>query len=146
VRVGHHLVAGDLRPELCVSFSGLKTALMYHLRNHPVAGPEDVNAIAASYQEAIVGALADRCDRALRCDSYRCLAVGGGVSLNARLRERLQEVADRRQVRLLLAEPKYCGDNAAMIAGLAGVGCGVRGPMALSLDAVSSLSLDATRL
>jgi len=141
VRVGHHLVAGDLRPELCVSFSGLKTALMYYLRKHPVAGPEDVNAIAASYQEAIVSALADRCDRALRSGSYRCLAVGGGVSLNARLRARLQEVAGHRRVRLLLAEPKYCGDNAAMIAGLAGAGCGVRGPAALSLDATPSLSL-----
>ena len=143
VRAGHHLVAGDLRPELCVSFSGLKTALMYYLRNHPATGPEEVNAIAASYQEAIVSALADRCDRALRGGSYRCLAVGGGVSLNARLRVRLQEVADYRKVRLLLAEPKYCGDNAAMIAGLAGVGCGVRGPAALALDVVPSLSLDA---
>ena len=141
VRVGHHLVTGDLRPELCASFSGLKTALMYHLRSHPVTGPEDVNAIAASYQEAIVGALADRCDRALRDGNYRCLAVGGGVSLNARLRVRLQEVADRRQVRLLLAEPKYCGDNAAMIAGLAGAGCGVRGAAALALDVTPSLPL-----
>ena len=141
VRVGHHLVTGNLRPELCVSFSGLKTALMYHLRNHPATGPEQVNAIAASYQEAIVSALADRCDRALRGGNYRCLAVGGGVSLNARLRVRLREVADRRHARLLLAEPKYCGDNAARIAGLAGAGCGVRGPAALALDATPSLAL-----
>jgi N6-L-threonylcarbamoyladenine synthase len=142
VRAGHHRVSGDLRPELCVSFSGLKTALMYHLRTHPAAGAEEVNAIAASYQEAIVSALADRCDRALRGGPYRCLAVGGGVSLNARLRVRLQEVADCRSVRLLLAEPKYCGDNAAMIAALAGSGCGVRGPAALALDAVPSLTLE----
>ncbi|MEI8243916.1 MAG: tRNA (adenosine(37)-N6)-threonylcarbamoyltransferase complex transferase subunit TsaD [bacterium] len=142
IHAGHHLVSGDLRPELCVSFSGLKTALMYHLRNHPAAGAEDVNAIAASYQEAIVSALADRCDRALRGGRYRCLAVGGGVSLNARLRVRLQEVSDCRGVRLLLAEPKYCGDNAAMIAGLAGAGCGVRGAAAMELDAVPSLSLE----
>ncbi len=143
VRAGHHLVAGALRPELCVSFSGLKTALMYHLRTHPVSGPEEVNAIAASYQEAIVGALVDRCDRALRGGHYRCLAVGGGVSLNARLRVRLQELAERRNVRLLLAQPKYCGDNAAMIAGLAGAGYGVRGPAALALDVAPSLALDA---
>ena len=141
VRVGHHLVSGDLRAELCVSFSGLKTALMYHLRQHPVSGPEEVNAIAASYQEAIVSALADRCDRALTAGNYRCLAVGGGVSLNARLRVRLQEVAESRHVRLLLAEPKYCGDNAAMIAGLAGAGCGVHGPEAMAIDATPSLIL-----
>jgi N6-L-threonylcarbamoyladenine synthase len=116
---------------------------MYHLRTHPVSGPEEVNAIAASYQEAIVGALVDRCDRALRGGHYRCLAVGGGVSLNARLRVRLQELAERRNVRLLLAQPKYCGDNAAMIAGLAGAGYGVRGPAALALDVAPSLALDA---
>jgi len=141
VRVGHHLVTCNLRPELCVSFSGLKTSLMVHLRNHPAQGPGDVSAIAASYQEAIVSALAERCDRALRSGNYRCLAVGGGVSLNARLRVRLLEVAEHRHVRLLLAEPKYCGDNAAMIAGLAGTGCGVRGPVALALDATPSLAL-----
>ena len=141
VRPGHPLVGGDLRAELCCSFSGLKTALMYHLRKHPPAGPEDVNAIAASYQEAIVEALADRCDRALRGGTYRCLAVGGGVSLNARLRERLAEVAGRRHARLLLAQPKYCGDNAAMIAGLAGAGCGVRGSDTLALDASPGLTL-----
>jgi N6-L-threonylcarbamoyladenine synthase len=145
VRAGHHLVSGDLRAELCVSFSGLKTALMYHLRNQPPQGAEEVNAIAASYQEAIVGALADRCDRALRLahGRYRALAVGGGVSLNARLRERLREVAEKRRVQLLLAEPKYCGDNAAMIAGLAGIGCGVRGDAAFALDATPSLALGA---
>ena len=141
VQAGHRRVSGDLRPELCVSFSGLKTALMYHLRRQPAQEPAEVNAVAASYQEAIVSALADRCDRALRAGRYDCLAVGGGVSLNARLRERLREVADRRRVRLLLAEPKYCGDNAAMIAGLAGIGCGVRGAAALALDVAPSLAL-----
>lgn len=144
VRVGHHLVTGHLRPELCVSFSGLKTALMVQLRANPATGPDEVNAIAAAYQEAIVTALADRCDRALRGGRYRGLAVGGGVSLNGRLRERLREVAERRHVRLLLAQPRFCGDNAAMIAGLAGAGCGVRGARALELDAVPNLALEAT--
>jgi N6-L-threonylcarbamoyladenine synthase len=142
VRAGHHLVTGALRPELCVSFSGLKTALMYHLRTHPVASPEEVHAIAASYQEAIVSALVDRCDRALRGGRYRCLVVGGGVSLNARLRARLLELAERRRVRLLLAQPEFCGDNAAMIAGLAGAGRGVRGPAALAMDVVPGLALE----
>ena len=125
VRAGHKLLCGDLRAELCVSFSGLKTALLYHLRQHPPRTPEEVNAVAAAYQEAIVDAL----------------AVGGGVSLNRRLRERLAEVAGRRHVPLLLAEPRFCGDNAAMIAGLAGAGGGVRGSAALELDAVPSLAL-----
>lgn len=141
VRGGHRLVSGDLRAELCCSFSGLKTALMYQLRSQAPAGVEDVNAIAASYQEAIVGVLADRCERALKEGRFHGLALGGGVSLNARLRTRLREVADRRRVRLLLAEPRFCGDNAAMIAGLAGAGGGVRGATALALDVVPSLAL-----
>ena len=130
-----------MRAELCVSFSGLKTALMYRLRDTPPQNAADVNAIAAAYQEAIVAALAERCDRALADGRYRYLAVGGGVSLNRALRERLKTVAARYGVKLLLAEPCYCGDNAAMIAGLAGVGGGVRGDHTLGLDAVPSLAV-----
>jgi N6-L-threonylcarbamoyladenine synthase len=131
-----------MRADLCVSFSGLKTALLYRLREQPPKGADDVCAIAAAYQEAIVAALAERCDRALECARYRYLAVGGGVSLNRSLRERLQTVAARRGVGLLLAEPRYCGDNAAMIAGLAGAGGGIRGGQTLALDAVPSLAIE----
>ena len=130
---------GTLRAELCVSFSGLKTALMYHLREQPPQDGSQVAEIAAAYQEAIVGALAGRCERALRAGRYRALAVGGGVSLNRRLRERLEQVASGAGVRLLLAEPRFCCDNAAMIAGLAGMGGGVRGEAALRLDVVPAL-------
>jgi N6-L-threonylcarbamoyladenine synthase len=130
---------GALRAELCVSFSGLKTALMYHLRAHPPQGEEQVAEIAAAYQEAIVEALAERCERALQGGRYRSLAVGGGVSLNRRLRERLAQVSARAGVRLLLAEPRFCGDNAAMIAGLAGAGGGIRGEAAMRLDVSPAL-------
>ncbi|MBO4286689.1 MAG: tRNA (adenosine(37)-N6)-threonylcarbamoyltransferase complex transferase subunit TsaD [Kiritimatiellae bacterium] len=130
---------GGFRADLCVSFSGLKTALMYHLRRNPPKDEREVAEIAASYQEAIVGALADRCARALASGRYATLAVGGGVSLNGRLRERLAEVAERARVRLLLAKPCYCGDNAAMIAGLAGMGVGVKEPDVMAQDVIPSL-------
>ena len=132
---------GSLKAECCVSFSGLKTALMYHLRENPPEGDAQIAEIAASYQEAIVDALAERCERALRTGQYRALAVGGGVSLNRRLRERLKQVAGNFGVRLLLAEPCFCGDNAAMIAGLAGAGAGVRGDAAMRLDVVPALEV-----
>jgi N6-L-threonylcarbamoyladenine synthase len=135
---------GSMQAEMCVSFSGLKTALMYHLKANPPT-PEDVPEIAASYQEAIVGALVDRCAYALNKGSYRALAVGGGVSLNRRLRERLTELTATCNVRLLLAEPKDCGDNAAMIAGLAGMGFGFTGDAAFLLDVVPSLEIGKTR-
>jgi len=85
--------------------------------------------------------LVDRCDVALKNGSYRSLAVGGGVSLNGRLRVRLTELAAERGVNLLLALPKDCGDNAAMIAGLAGMGCGVCGEEAFRLDVVPALEI-----
>lgn len=130
---------GSFAADLCVSFSGLKTSLMYHLRNHPPAGDEEVANVVAAYQEAIVGALADRTEKALQRGRYRALLVGGGVSLNGRLRERLHQVAARANVPLLLALPSFCGDNAAMIAGLAGMGVGVRGEDAMRLDVAPSL-------
>jgi N6-L-threonylcarbamoyladenine synthase len=135
---------GSMQAEMCVSFSGLKTALMYHLKDHP-ATPEDIPEIASSYQEAIVSALVDRCAFALNKKTYRALAVGGGVSLNRRLRERLSELAAQHNTRLLLAEPKHCGDNAAMIAGLAGMGFGVTGDAAFLLDVVPSLEIGKVR-
>ena len=134
---------GELEAELCVSFSGLKTALMYHLRAHPTQDDAEVAEVVASYQEAIVDALAERCACALRKKRYRALAVGGGVSLNRRLRERLEQVTAHAGVRLLLAEPRFCGDNAAMIAGLAGTGGGVRGDRAMRLDVVPALEVGA---
>lgn len=131
---------GELQADMCVSFSGLKTSLMYHLREHPPT-PEDVPEIAAAYQEAIVSALVERCACALRKNKYHALAVGGGVSLNRRLRERLQTLTAECGIRLLLAEPKDCGDNAAMIAGLAGMGCGISGDEAMRLDVVPALEI-----
>lgn len=108
-----------LEPKYCVSFSGLKTALLYYLRQHPL-GPDpaaEVPDLAASYQEAIVDTLIQRAARAT--DDSKILAVVGGVSLNRRLREKLAIMAGKRRARLILAAPKYCTDNAAMVAGLA---------------------------
>ena len=83
-------------------------------------------------------ALVTRCRKV--AEKGGCLVVCGGVSLNGRLREQLSEMACSTGTKLMLAEPGYCTDNAAMIAGLAGAGGGVRGDQALSLDACPSLS------
>ena len=133
---------GRLRADLCFSFSGLKTALMTHLKRSPVADDAERDALAAAFQEAVVGALAARCARALERGGYAALAVGGGVSLNGALRARLAEVTADKGVPLLLPLPKHCGDNAAMIAALAGSGIGLSGEAAFALDATPSLRLD----
>ena len=140
VSAGHPLPEG-WRPELCVSFSGLKTALLTHVRRHPPQGEAEVATVCASYQTAIVGALTRRLEAALAGGCYRSLAVGGGVSLNGQLREALGALAERHGVALLLAEPRYCGDNAAMIAGIASAGLAGAGEGALALDVDPSLPI-----
>ena len=121
-RDGVTALAG-LAADLCVSFSGLKTALLRYVQQNggteTLAAAGEIPRIVTSYQEAIVQAVADRTRRALARRAYRSLIVGGGVSLNSRLRAVLQEVACTADVDLLMAKPKYCGDNGAMIAGLA---------------------------
>jgi N6-L-threonylcarbamoyladenine synthase len=94
------------------SFSGLKTAVRYLLPKHDPVPVEDV---CASFQEAVVDVLVDKTLRALREQRVGVAAVSGGVSCNLRLRERLTEACAAAGVRLLLATPGLCTDNAAMI-------------------------------
>jgi N6-L-threonylcarbamoyladenine synthase len=122
-REGVSALAG-LPAEMCVSFSGLKTALLRYVQKNPLPESQDDAAaelarIVASYQEAIVRALADVTRTALRRKRYKTFVLGGGVSLNSRVREVLSSVCAEAGARILMAKPKYTGDNGAMIAGLA---------------------------
>lgn len=119
------------RDSLDMSFSGLKTALLYAARGVP-GGPAPeaftqsrrVN-LAASFQRAVARAITLKLDRALdRAGealgaSCRAILAGGGVTANSRLRNELCELAARRGVRLVIPPLPLCVDNAAMIAGLA---------------------------
>ncbi len=134
-REGVSALAG-LPAELCVSFSGLKTALLRYVQQNPGL---DVPLVVASYQEAIVEAVTERTRNALRRRRYRSLIVGGGVSLNSRLRAALEREAKLAGVRLFMAKPKYCGDNGAMIAGLAFFRRNITGDAALAVDVAPSL-------
>ncbi len=130
------------------SFSGLKTALLYHLRDRrPSAGADAERQradIAASYQEAIVDVLVRKTMTGL--NDERAILMAGGVALNSCLRERMTAAADRQGIRFLAATPDYCADNAAMIAALAGCGGGIRVCTAGDLDAQPSLALERGRL
>lgn len=143
-REGVSALAG-LPAELCVSFSGLKTALLRYVQQQggveALTAAGEVPRIVASYQEAIVQALADRTRRALGRRHYRSLIVGGGVSLNSRLRETLASLAAESGVELLMAKPKYCGDNGAMIAALAYFRRNVTGEVAMRMDVNPSLEV-----
>jgi N6-L-threonylcarbamoyladenine synthase len=97
------------------SFAGLKTALRYRARELDV-GDQRIRAdLAASYERAIVEALARRTERALERTGLRRLALGGGVAANGPLRERLAGLG----VELCAPPPQLCTDNAAMIAAVA---------------------------
>jgi N6-L-threonylcarbamoyladenine synthase len=104
------------------SFSGLKTAVLYAVHGQgaaraepPPAGPRRAD-VAASFQEAVVGVLVEKSRQALRQTSLRHLAVGGGVSANRRLRERLEAMTKEEGAELFIPPPDLCTDNAAMAA------------------------------
>jgi len=134
-REGVSALAG-LSAEYCVSFSGLKTALLRYVQSQPSL---DIPLVVTSYQEAIVQAIADRTRAALKRRRYKSLIVGGGVSLNSRVREVLGEVAAEASIPLLMAKPKFCGDNGAMIAGLAYYRRNITGDEAMRIDVAPSL-------
>ena len=125
-----------LEIEMCFSFSGLKTALLYHLKNHPEDRERHLADLAASYQEAVMDSLALRAERALRATGARTLACVGGVAKNASLRGKLEDLARRRHARLLLTPMAYCTDNAAMVAAAAGLRAlaGIGNPPAVEAD------------
>ena len=105
------------RSSLDFSFSGIKTALLYYLRDVDRSGKaRSVSDIAAGFQEAIVEVLVDKAFEAVRRFHVEALAVVGGVSANTRLRALLSERARAMRVRLSLPRAGYCTDNAVMIA------------------------------
>ncbi len=115
---------GGLRRDLCFSFSGLKTSLLYHLRDHPegLDPARDLPHVAASYQEAVVDALIGRVRRAVELVRPSFLACAGGVARNRRLREKLADFAAVAGIPLMPAPPEFCTDNAGMIAAAAAAG------------------------
>jgi N6-L-threonylcarbamoyladenine synthase len=145
--------AGGQRPGLGVgrqafargldfSFAGLKTALLYRVRE---LGESEARAraadLAASYQAAIVDRLLQRSERALEQTGLDRLAVGGGVAANGELRRRLGELSATVHV----PERVLCTDNAAMIASAARFAERLAYPRYLSLDAYPTGESPPTR-
>ena len=117
------------------SFAGLKTALLYRVRDLGEDAAQRRRAdLAASYQHAIVESLALRCERGLEQTGHDTLAIGGGVAANGPLRERLGQVG----VRLRVPPRELCTDNAAMIASAARFTDALEFPAYLGLDAYAT--------
>ena len=117
------------------SFAGLKTALLYKVRDLGDEAAARAADLAASYQRAIVEALVARIERALEQTGCDRLAIGGGVAANGPLRERVQGLAPA----LLKIPPReLCTDNAAMIGSAARFLPSLAYPDYLPLDAYAT--------
>ncbi len=103
------------------SFSGLKTAVLYYLQNLPEPErkqllKEHINDLCAGISAAIIEVLIHKLRRAIRETGVKSAVIAGGVSANSMLREKAKKMAEEQKVSLYIPHPRYCTDNAAMIA------------------------------
>lgn len=123
--------------DLDFSMSGLKTAVLRHVRAEQAAGREiDPADLAASFQEAIVDVQVSKTIEAARRTRVETILLGGGVVANSRLRERMECDAGNEGLSVLAPPPELCTDNAAMIAcvGAARLARGERTPLDVAAD------------
>jgi N6-L-threonylcarbamoyladenine synthase len=121
--------------ELDFSFSGLKTSLLYVVRDLGDSVQAHAADLAASYQRAIVDALVERTRAALAREGLDRLAIGGGVAANSELRA----AVDGLGAEVWIPPVELCTDNAAMIAGAARFLEPLEYPRYLDLDAAARL-------
>ena len=134
--------APQLKGDLDFSFSGLKTAVLRHVRAHdgPLSDVEIAD-IAASFQRVVVASLIEKLFDAARRHGARSVGVSGGVSANSRLRAELQERGVRREIPTFLPSLQLSTDNAAMIAaaGLRKFRVGITSALDVNADAALPL-------
>jgi N6-L-threonylcarbamoyladenine synthase len=131
-------VALKERNNLDFSFSGLKTSLLYKLRGlGEEQTREELPHLAASYEAAVVEALARKLLRAAGLQEAPVLVVAGGVAANVLLRRTLEEECAKLGIRLVIPPPELCTDNAAMIGAATPHTPAVAYPDYLSLNARS---------
>jgi N6-L-threonylcarbamoyladenine synthase len=107
-------------PGLNFSFSGIKTAFLYFLRDKTLQAPEFVQThlsdICASIQHTLIQILLKKLVRAAKETGIHEIAIAGGVSANSGLRKELAETGARYGWNVYIPKFEYCTDNAAMIA------------------------------
>ncbi|NUN68953.1 MAG: tRNA (adenosine(37)-N6)-threonylcarbamoyltransferase complex transferase subunit TsaD [Bacteroidetes bacterium] len=142
VKFARPYAAGD---DLDFSFSGIKTSVLYYLRDHGLRDtviPEPLLAdMCASFQASVVGVLVQKTIRAARKYGVTDIAVAGGVSANSALRAAMQRNAEEHGLRLFIPKFEYCTDNGAMIAevGYRKLLRGITAPMNVTATAYLSL-------
>lgn len=101
------------------SFSGVKTAVLYHTQKYAGTRGYSVEKVAAAFQESVISVLAEKSVEACVKRKCRTLLVGGGVAANSGLRERLHHLGGKEGIKVSFPPMPFCMDNAAMVAGLA---------------------------
>lgn len=138
----YYFPRAQVKNEYDFSFSGLKTALLYYVRQKDQDFIQrHLNDLCASYQEAIIDVLKSRAFLVAERIGADCLVLAGGVAANSRLRTVFQEIANQKGIKLIIPPIKYCTDNAAMIArvGYEMLKRGITTP--LTISAVPNLGL-----
>lgn len=106
-------------PGLDFSFSGLKTAILYFIQKKKLENPnfieENLNDICASIQHTIIEILMDKLKMAVKETGIKQIAIGGGVSANSGIRNRLKETENKYGWKTFIPKFEYTTDNAAMI-------------------------------
>ena len=109
------------KPELNFSFSGLKTAVLYHVYGSGCKygsakhlSETELADVAAAFQAALIEPLLKKTISAALQQQVKNVVVGGGVAANSALRDGLREACQGAGLTLHLTPPEYCGDNAAM--------------------------------
>ncbi len=120
------------------SFSGLKTAVVNHVRKHPDASTPDV---AASFQDAVVDVLVTKARAAARSVGAKGLCLGGGVAANSQLRQQLLAACEEDGLRGFVPSIAMCTDNAAMVASAAWYRWQSDGPSPMDTGAVPNLGI-----
>jgi N6-L-threonylcarbamoyladenine synthase len=100
------------------SFSGVKTAVSLELQKKPLKNEAEQNHLAAKFQNTVLEEIISRVEVLLDEGQFKSLVLGGGVACNQALRDVLYKETEPRDIALRVPPPKYCSDNAAMIAGL----------------------------
>ncbi|MDD5005913.1 MAG: tRNA (adenosine(37)-N6)-threonylcarbamoyltransferase complex transferase subunit TsaD [Candidatus Omnitrophica bacterium] len=103
------------------SFSGVKTAVLYKIRDIERIGMlsrKQASDLAASFQQSVVASLVDKAITAALRKKAKDLVVGGGVAANKYFRAQLRKQAENKGIKVFIAENRLCTDNASMVAGL----------------------------
>lgn len=107
-------------PGLDYSFSGLKTSFLYTVRDNMKENPrfieENIDDLCASLQKTIIDILVDKLKKAIKTTGVKHVAIGGGVSANSGVRDKVAEICGRLGVKAWIPKRVFTTDNAAMVA------------------------------